>query len=411
MKQFIIVFLLLFVSLNTNAQILFEKGYYIDNNNQRVECLIKNMDWRSNPSQFKYKKFENSKEKKATSEEVKEFGVYSISKYISRRVKIDRSSNKITELSSKIAPIFKEEKLFLRAVLEGKVSLYLYQDHDLIRFFYKKDDTPIKQLVYKLYENRTGRGYQRVSQNNTFRSQIFEVLKCPDIKIDVINDLKYNQKELILIFTTYNDHHGSKSIFPKKKQKKDLFHLSIKPRINYNLFDVIKDNRSIDFTPTTDFAIGIEFEYILPFYKNKWTLIADPNYQQLNNHQEVGANVLDTFYAVMDYNALEIPLGVRHYFFLNKKSKIFIDALFMFNIDFNSSLGFQTNERPVNKSYFPTTGYNFGAGIGYNYNNQYSTEIRYHTNRDLFGNYRSWRSDYTYFSFILGYSFFRKESK
>ena len=48
---------LVFPILATNccAQISFEKGYYIDNSNQKVDCLIKNVDWKNNPTSFEYK--------------------------------------------------------------------------------------------------------------------------------------------------------------------------------------------------------------------------------------------------------------------------------------------------------------------------------------------------------------------
>lgn len=52
-----IVILLFFMILSSQcfSQISFESGYFIDNSNQRINCWIKNVDWRNNPSQFNYK--------------------------------------------------------------------------------------------------------------------------------------------------------------------------------------------------------------------------------------------------------------------------------------------------------------------------------------------------------------------
>ena len=46
--------------MNCFAQISFEKGYFINNANQKTNCLIKNQDWKDNPTEFEYKLDENS---------------------------------------------------------------------------------------------------------------------------------------------------------------------------------------------------------------------------------------------------------------------------------------------------------------------------------------------------------------
>ena len=47
-------------TLNCYSQISFENGYFIDNDNQKINCLIKNLDWENNPTKFKYKLSENN---------------------------------------------------------------------------------------------------------------------------------------------------------------------------------------------------------------------------------------------------------------------------------------------------------------------------------------------------------------
>ena len=70
------------LSFNSYSQISFEKGYYIDNDNKKINCLIKNIDWMNNPTEFEYKLPENDNSKRITIRSVKEFGVYNSSKYI-----------------------------------------------------------------------------------------------------------------------------------------------------------------------------------------------------------------------------------------------------------------------------------------------------------------------------------------
>ena len=44
MKKKITMLVILFIGLNTSAQIKFEKGYIITNGGVKTECLIKNED-------------------------------------------------------------------------------------------------------------------------------------------------------------------------------------------------------------------------------------------------------------------------------------------------------------------------------------------------------------------------------
>ena len=92
MKKRILFLLITILSLNCYSQISFQKGYYIDNTNQKINCLIKNINWKNNPTKFEYKLSENSESKKTTIKTIKEFGIDNISKYVRSTVNIDRSS-------------------------------------------------------------------------------------------------------------------------------------------------------------------------------------------------------------------------------------------------------------------------------------------------------------------------------
>lgn len=94
MKRQLLLILIIILSLNGYSQISFEKGYYIDDSNQKIYCLIKNIDWENNPTEFEFKLTGNSEPKKAIVKNVKEFGIENISKYVRGNVNIDRSSDK-----------------------------------------------------------------------------------------------------------------------------------------------------------------------------------------------------------------------------------------------------------------------------------------------------------------------------
>ena len=187
-KQFLFI-LITILSFNGYSQISFEKGYYIDNTNQKTNCLIKNVDWKNNPTEFEYKLSENSESKKTTIKSIKEFGIDNITKYIRSTVNIDRSSENTNNLSNHKNPIFQREELFLKVLIEGKANLYQYTDSNLKRYFYNKENSNIEQLIFKSYKTTEN----NIGKNNRFRQQLWVDLKCPNFKTSKIENVKYKK--------------------------------------------------------------------------------------------------------------------------------------------------------------------------------------------------------------------------
>ena len=151
MKKKLLLALTVIFAINSYSQISFESGYFINNSNQKTECFIKNIDWANNPTEFEYKLTEKSEKKKATIKTVKEFSIYDTSKYVRATINIDISRNSNDELSTTKKAIFKEEELFLKVLIEGKASLYLYKYSNLTKFFFSKDGSKTEQLIFKKY--------------------------------------------------------------------------------------------------------------------------------------------------------------------------------------------------------------------------------------------------------------------
>ena len=193
MKKQLAIILLVLVSFSGFAQITLDKGYYINNDNQKIECLIRNLDWANNPSSFEYKLSENSELKTITIKEVKEFGVYNFSKYQRATVNIDRSSNNTNELTSNRNVKFKEEELFLKVLVEGEAVLYSYHNGNTSRFFFKKENSEINQLIYKRYFATPN----QIGENNRYQQQLWNDLKCQKVSIKDVEKLNYKAQKLI----------------------------------------------------------------------------------------------------------------------------------------------------------------------------------------------------------------------
>lgn len=401
MKNKLLVFLISIFAYHCNAQIYFEKGYFINNSGQRTDCLIKNIDWKNNPTKFQYKLSEKGEIKIATIKSIEEFGITGLSKYNKYIVNIDRSSKNIKNLSTVKKSMFNEEQLFLKVLVEGKANLYVYEDKNLRRYFYKTDISNIEQLVFKNYRTTDN----KVGENKRYKQQLWNNLKCQNIQMKSIENINYKKNELVNLFIKYNECHNSEFTHFEKKQKGSMFNLTLRPGLNSSSLLIQRNtsvsSREADFDGELGFRIGIEAELILPFNKNKWAVLIEPTYQYFKsetiyNEQSVNAQI-----AKVDYKSIEFQIGIRHYFFLNDKSKFFINGSYVLDFSFNSNieldLGLNLDIEKVSSTAF---------GLGYNYNNKYSLELRYGLSRDLLTNYANWSTDFNSLSVIFGYTIF-----
>jgi len=405
-KQLLLIALFTILCAESYSQIIFENGYFIDESNNKIECLIKNVDWKNNPTEFEYKFSQNDTVHKATFKTVKEFGIYNVSKYIRAKTNIDKSSEQIDKMSSERNPNFQEELLFLKVLIEGKASLFLYIDGNLTRFFYKLNDSEIQQLVYKRYLID-----DTILENNSFKQELFLKLKCEEIVLNDIKNLRYSNRDLEKLFIKYNKCTGSDYINYKTKQNKDLFNLTFRPSLNYSSLEIqnsVSGFNDIDFRNKLGIRFGIEAEFILPFNKNKWGIIVEPTYQYFKSEQskETGNVSGGILVSRIDYKSIELPVGVRYYFCLNDKSKLFTNISYVFDFSNNSSIKFLRNDDSMLDELEIKSRRNLALGIGYKYKNRYSMEIRYNTNREILSDYLYWSSNYSSLNIIFGLSMF-----
>lgn len=403
-KKLLFIFTVL-LSVNSYSQIVFEKGYLINNSNQKTECLIKNSDSKRNPLEVEYRLSEESEIKIATIQNVKEFGIYNTAKYITATVNIDKSSNMLGYLSNTKEPVFIQEKLFLKVLVEGKANLFQYSDANITRFFYRTADGPLTQLIYKRYLTTDG----QIATNNAFRQQLFTDLKCNAFKISKFETIEYQRRDLIRIFSQYSNCSNVEVVDFTPSIKRDLFNLTFRPRINYSNFEMNGSSTSIynvDFESEIGFGFGIEAEYILPFNKNKWSIAIEPTYQNYKSQKrftKIGFNA-GSYEASIDYTSIDVPLTLRHYFFLNDNSKLFLNVSYVLDLSSKSNVEFRQSDL-LTESLKIEANKNYAFGLGYKLYDKFSVEFRYQT-RDALGEYLFVGSSYSTTSMIIGYSIF-----
>jgi len=268
--------------------------------------------------------------------DVAEFGVNGKLRYVRDIVQIDRASSELDDLNYYRNPDFKAELLFLKVLIQGQASLYLYEDTSLKRFFYQLGDADIQQLIYKKY--LVGEG--QIKENNTFRNQLSSVLDCTDMKSGIIQKLRYRLSDLADIFQEYNNCSGalSQSYVPEKS--KQVLNIYLRPGINYTSLKtnlLISNSILLEYDAQPEFRFGVELEFILPFNKGKWAATIEPTYHTFQD-QVVQDFTFTRREYLTKYRIIEIPLGMRHYFFLSDDSKLFLDAQVFATIDLDSQI-------------------------------------------------------------------------
>ena len=206
MKSIASLLTLTFITITTFGQTQFEKGYFIDKKDKKVECYIKNMEWSTNPTEISYKLDLSSKAQKAGIDNIKEFVISDKCKYINAHVKIDRST-KPSPGKNELAPVWEMDDLFLKVILEGKADLFGYNDRKVTRFFYSLNDTVISPLIYKeIYNGLT------VIKNTDFRQQLWDKLRVQKATFEMIRSINYTADDLKKYFGIYNEDFGDKAM-------------------------------------------------------------------------------------------------------------------------------------------------------------------------------------------------------
>lgn len=425
MKKFLLLSLLW--CFQGFAQISFEKGYFINNIGKRTECYIENMDWLNNPTAFNYKMTLADKEVKIENIlGVSEFGIDNQSMYKRFEVKIERSQTVTSYLQKSKSPIWKSETIFLHALVTGEASLFHYADGNVSKYFYETKKTPIEQLIYIRYIGDSGKDglnsfSESIQQNNQFRQQLLNNVNCGMTEKD-FKSLEYNRNTLVKHFMAYNACAGTPTAKSTvnydaaSEGKREFFVLRAQAGI-YSAKTGISDpqnyyNKSTDLSQMI-FKIGLESEFILPFNKGSWSIIVCPAYQKFSATKNFTGFVSNVGFAnngnpvhhtvKMDYSSIEVPFGIRRYFFINSASRVFVNATYVIDLSNGGTLEFTNTEGLANAAdkLNISSRNNFAIGVGYGYK-RFSGELKYNFARQL-SERISWDIDYSSFGLNLGF--------
>ncbi len=407
-----ITIILILIGFTGYSQIKFEKGYIIKNDNTKIECLIKNNDWRFNPDEIYYKLSTNSDPIKTTINDIKEFGISSNIKYKKFKVNVDISSKEINDLTLSRNPILREQTLLLKQLVEGETNLFVYKNPSMTRFFYSMTDSNIEQLIYKHYKTNDG----KIAVNNRYKQQLLNSSKCKDITVDELNKLNYSKKNLKDFFVKYNTCIDSNYIVYDKSNKKTSINFKVKSGINFSSMTVNKGFTTASEGKKMDnhlnYRISAEIEFLLPFNKNKWAVFLEPSFSAYNEELAYGSGTYETNLKIK-FNYFEAVIAARHYLYLNDTSKLNLSLGLIYTYAINPEIIYDMPQRVINPTlknidFTPS----IRLGVGYNINNlsfealwSLSRQITGHS--EITGSYNiDWESNMKSISFNVGYRLF-----
>ncbi len=393
MKIKLTIILALIIAQNIFAQTKFMKGYFTNNSGNKIDCLIKSSDWKNNPTEIEYKISEKEAVETISINQLKEFEITNVSKFIKETVDIDTSKDNLNSISNERAPEFIEETILLKVLVDGINSLYLYDGSNYPeRFFYKNSKKIIEQLVYKkFYDTKAIDQFDIfksnvVGINEDFKKQLYINVSCSK-ETSEIEILQYKKNSLTNYFLKTNLCLGDTS--SKKVSIINKTKYEIKPLISFNTssvnltFDKNSKTFKYDLKTKKNLNIGFEAEVIFPFDNYQWSAFIQPSY---NTYED--EIIIQNFFDPTDlkllrfeYNFIQIPVGLRRSFLINKKSKIYCDAAA--NIQFSTlSNIFIQRSYEYNLNENNNLRLNYNLGIGYCFS-KLSFEYRFFTKQEL----------------------------
>ncbi|WP_152286086.1 outer membrane beta-barrel protein [Flavicella marina] len=410
MKKLLLVISLFFITIKSIAQIEFQQGYFVTEKGEKKECLIKNEYWDFCPSEFTYKNSEEGQELLRKIENTKEFRIDNALWYVKHTIDIDQSSNKTSELTTSKHPDFKEETVFLKVLVFGKITLFEYKNQSFTRYFYKTDDSATQQLVYKKYIQNSD-----IITNQAYKQHLLNTFDCENVTKNDIVKTKYRHNSIVKLFETYNTCFNSSATIFKNKEKSKLIYLSLRPGlslVNQSYTISESPNEPGNFTGKPNYRFGVELSLVLNRMKNI-ALILEPTIQQYTNSNSTLIEGIYFNYDIpanynVNYTSIEIPIGIRYYFKSIEQKGLFVNAQVGFDISIsNSNLSVDYVDvigTDINKTHeFDSYSSLFTFGAGYKLNGKMSLELRYSLKPDLFKSYATKVSKFKSFGLMFGY--------
>jgi hypothetical protein len=369
-----------------SAQVNFQPGYVVSLRGDTLKGFIDYRNWEKSPGKIAFREKEGVDARQYGPLDVQAFSVAD-DLYASAIVKVEDSPTKISSMGYGTEFIIRTDTAFLRAMVSGSKSLYLYDERNGKAHFYIRQPNGFELLLYKQYL----RG-NILTESKTFIGQLKTYLgDCEGVK-KLLPRTSYDKKSLEKVFAAYYACTGA-TVPLKSKTDRKPSEMGVIAGLTLSTLSLKANEKQImmetSYPRSTDFTGGVF--YNLPLLRNLGRLTLNneliyTSYQTENHYvyryeSESWYQYVDTKfkYAHLKLNVMprfKYPVGQTFLYVnagLSFGATIQDENFRHYTNKFGSSL-----DEDEGKAFEKTEGFEFGylAGGGLSYK-RYSLEARY----------------------------------
>src|SRR5579872_259513 len=320
------------ISLFCQAQIEYRPGYFIRNDSTKVSCLIKDYDWRNNPTGITWKSVATGTSATMDRDSILEFGVGNA---VFRRfeIDVDVSAGENDDPGNSPLPTFQRETVLLKLLVQGRASLYRYSNKGLTLFYMVVNNPTPQPLVYKQFLSQSN-----LELTNTgYITQLQDSLRCTAPGFPDPAAVRYEERSLVRFFVAFNNCTHSAVTDYSAKTSGSPVHPSIRAGIDLTSLTLDDQTGSVDEQKNLgnklSFRIGAELEIPLNFNRNKWAVVVEPAYRYYSAQTAEGSSGFQ-----VNYRAIQLGIGGRYYLFSGPSSRWLLTGLLVADFPVNSSV-------------------------------------------------------------------------
>lgn len=369
-------------------------GYIVYDNGEEKEVYFQNEDYIYSTTKVLYRDQPGAEIKEVSIDRIKEFRVPGSFKFIRARVEIDRSFNSNDDISSGYQPVFTDETIFLRVIVEGGVSLFSYEDKNADRYFMGQQKGQITQLIYKKYnivvEDSRGITENVTGMNDSYKEQIKSTLQCSDITDSEVKELSYNRSSLTEIFASYYNCKGTEPVRWSERKKSEI---EINARLRsglrvttpeFNSSSVVIANsimlpvsQGASANTILSYFIAGELEFSVPIsVTGLFSGFTEITYMNLEG--DLSGVEGEAYGMMMDFQMLRLQGGTRYYYPVSRNLNPFLEfsVAYSFLLNESSSIRTDVGIGGIRDTDYP---HELILGIGLDINRKFNVLARYGT--------------------------------
>lgn len=380
-------------SMSVLGQNSYRKGYFINQQNEKVEGYIMDEDSFFTPTQFLFKaSIDQATPTNLNIDNASEVVINNIATYSRLEVSVDESSSQQERLTRSRISSFVARTLFAKKLTQGTVALYELSTSEYQRFFVSKDGS-VTSLEFKYFLNSK----MKIGKNLNYQKQLKEKFSCEGTNNPTA--IAYDRRSLVQYFKNYSRCKG----YDFKTLKEDrseyvnaLYKVKAEVALAMSSFSSTSGTE-VEGISATALKVGVELEYVFAFNNNKWSVFVNPVWSSPNEIKmvtEAGTiagppssggvriPVYDT--STVSFSMFELPIGARHYLFIDKQNALFLEGGLTYSMPISDSVVKTVNYKDelIHESKLRSTT-NFFVGAGYTFNRKFNAALRYDLVRPL----------------------------